>query len=45
MIRERVPLARQAVPSEIATPILYLVSDDASYMTSGVLIVDGAISS
>ena len=41
MIRERVPLARQAVPSEMATPILYLVSDDASYMTSGVLIVDG----
>ena len=41
MIAGSVPMARQAVPEEMAAPILFLVSDDASYMTSGVLIVDG----
>ncbi len=41
MIAGSVPMARQAVPEEMAAPILYMVSDDASYMTSGVLIVDG----
>lgn len=41
MIAASVPLGRQAVPEEMARPILFLVSDDASYLTSGVLIVDG----
>ena len=41
MIANSVPLERQAIPEEMAKPILFLVSDDSSYMTSGVLIVDG----
>lgn len=41
MVEGSVPMARQAVPEEMAAPILFLVSDDASYMTSGMLVVDG----
>lgn len=41
MIEDSVPIGRQAKPEEMAAPILFLVSKDASYMTSGVLIVDG----
>lgn len=36
-----IPMKRPADPVEIAKPILFLASDDASYMTGSELIVDG----
>jgi NAD(P)-dependent dehydrogenase (short-subunit alcohol dehydrogenase family) len=36
-----VPLGRWADVSEIAEPILFLVSDRSSYMTGQILVVDG----
>ncbi len=38
---ERTPLKRIAKPSEVATVIAFLLSDDASYCTSSELLVDG----
>lgn len=38
-----VPLARIARPEEIASVIAFLVSDDASYITGQVLLVDGGM--
>ena len=38
---ERVALQRGAEPSELAATIAYLLSDDASYVTSATLLVDG----
>ena len=40
-IAEKVPLGRWAHVSEIAEPILFLVSDRSSYMTGQILVVDG----
>jgi len=40
-IAEKVPLGRWAEVSEIAEPILFLVSDRSSYMTGQILVVDG----
>lgn len=40
-IAGKVPLGRWADVSEIAEPILFLVSDRSSYMTGQVLVVDG----
>ncbi|MBB3543231.1 MULTISPECIES: SDR family oxidoreductase [unclassified Rhizobium] len=40
-ISAQVPLGRWADVSEIAEPILFLVSDRSSYMTGQILIVDG----
>jgi NAD(P)-dependent dehydrogenase (short-subunit alcohol dehydrogenase family) len=40
-IAEKVPLGRWADVSEIADPILFLVSDRSSYMTGQILVVDG----
>ncbi len=40
--RQVVPLARVAQPSEIAKAILFLVSDDASYVAGATLFADGA---
>jgi len=34
-------LGRWAEPAEIAYPILWLASDEASYITGSVLMVDG----
>jgi L-rhamnose 1-dehydrogenase len=38
---ERTPLGRIADPSEVAGPIAFLLSDDASYITSSELLIDG----
>lgn len=40
-VAEKVPLGRWANVSEIAEPILFLVSDRSSYMTGQTLVVDG----
>lgn len=41
VISEVVPLARQAVPEEIAEGMLFLASDMSSYMTGQALFIDG----
>jgi 3-oxoacyl-[acyl-carrier protein] reductase len=41
---EHIPLGRFATPEEIASPILYLCSENASYNTGAALIVDGGYS-
>jgi 3alpha(or 20beta)-hydroxysteroid dehydrogenase len=38
---KRVPLGRMAQVSEIVAAVLFLASDDASYMTGGELVIDG----
>lgn len=43
-MKEQTPLKRIADPNELAKPILFLVSDDASYITGHVLVVDGGYS-
>ena len=37
----RIPLGRIGDPEEIAGPVAFLLSDDASYITSSELLVDG----
>lgn len=41
LLSEDVPLHRMAVPSELSGICLYLASDDASFTTGGVFVVDG----
>jgi NAD(P)-dependent dehydrogenase (short-subunit alcohol dehydrogenase family) len=41
MFLERIPMNRAATPDEIASPCLYLASDEASYITGTSLMVDG----
>ena len=41
---DRVPLGRWGEPEDIAAGILFLASDDASYMTGGELLMDGGVS-
>lgn len=37
----KIPMGRLAEPREIARPVLFLASDDASFMTGSELVVDG----
>jgi meso-butanediol dehydrogenase / (S,S)-butanediol dehydrogenase / diacetyl reductase len=39
----RIPLGRFAEPEEMARPILWMCSDDASYLSGELLVVDGAM--
>jgi 3-oxoacyl-[acyl-carrier protein] reductase len=41
-ISTQIPMKRMASPAEIAGGCLYLVSDDASYATGSVLVLDGS---
>ncbi len=40
---DRVPLGRWGEPEEIAAAILFLLSDDASYITGSELLIDGGV--
>lgn len=40
---DRVPLGRWGEPEEIASAILFLLSDDASYITGSELLIDGGV--
>ena len=44
MAQQLIPLGRIAEPQEIAKAMLFLISDDASYVTGHILIVDGGYS-
>src|SRR4029077_11313907 len=41
---DRIPIGRFAEPEEMARPILWMCSDDASYLTGHLMVVDGALS-
>ena len=43
VVRQIVPLGRQAVPAEIAPLFVYLASDESSYMTAQALTIDGGV--
>jgi meso-butanediol dehydrogenase/(S,S)-butanediol dehydrogenase/diacetyl reductase len=43
-IAEETPMGRLGRPEEIAAAILFLASDDASFMTGAAMVVDGGIS-
>jgi meso-butanediol dehydrogenase / (S,S)-butanediol dehydrogenase / diacetyl reductase len=40
---DRIPLRRFAEPEEMARPIVWMCSDDASYLSGELLVVDGAM--
>jgi 3-oxoacyl-[acyl-carrier protein] reductase len=41
---KRVPVGRNGVPDDIAYAFLYLASDEASFLTGHILLVDGGVS-
>lgn len=42
-VRDRVPLGRPAVPSDVAAAVTFLASDDARFITGVNLPVDGGV--
>lgn len=40
-MRERIPLGRRGLPSEVAAAYAFLASDDASYISGAELVIDG----
>ena len=40
---EQIPLGRVAEPSEVAAAVVWLLSDDASYVTGTQLVCDGGL--
>jgi NAD(P)-dependent dehydrogenase (short-subunit alcohol dehydrogenase family) len=44
-VEERTPLQRISTPEEIARPIRFLLSDEASFITGTYLVVDGGLTS
>ena len=38
-----IPLKREGVPAEVAKPVLFLCSEDASYITGAELLIDGGL--
>jgi NAD(P)-dependent dehydrogenase (short-subunit alcohol dehydrogenase family) len=43
LFEERIALARHASPDEIARTVLFLASDDSSFMTGATVKVDGGL--
>ena len=43
LFEERIPLARHATPEEIARTVLFLASEDSSFVTATTLSVDGGL--
>jgi NAD(P)-dependent dehydrogenase (short-subunit alcohol dehydrogenase family) len=44
-LEERTPLQRVSTPDEIARPIRFLLSDEASFITGAHLTIDGGLTS
>ena len=44
LIQERVPLRRHGKPEEVAYAVLFLASDEASFITGRTICVDGGLS-
>ena len=43
LVMSRIPMARLARPEEIAAGMLFLASDESSYMTGAELVIDGGV--